>query len=191
MQLYTSIYNSMVAKIIIDDVTGCWMYQGTDNGQGYKLIYANGKMQAAHRVMYCCVVGPIPAGKEINHLCRKRGCVNPAHLEAVTHPENMAYTEAYDHLRWERFHLLLAAYPALELFGTVCVASTILAKLWNCLSNNIPPYLRTSTLAWKGRFQWACVQQGRGPKPSIFRLWFDPALIEELRIVTDAVSSMV
>ena len=191
MQFYTSIYDSMVAKIILDDATGCWMYQGTDNGQGYKLIYTNGKRQAAHRVMYCCVFGAIPVGKEIHHRCRKRGCVNPAHLEAVTHQENVAHTEAHDHLRLERLQLLVNAKPELAVFGTVCVPSTTLAALWNCLSNNVPAYLSTFSLVYEGQFQWEVVQQGRGPKPSQFRLWLDPTLIEELSIVTDPLFSLV
>ena len=191
MQFYTSIYDSMVAKIILDDATGCWMYQGTDNGQGYKLIYTNGKMKAAHRVMYCCVFGPIPAGKGIHHRCRKRGCVNPAHLEAVTHQENVAHTEAYDHLRLERLQRLVNAKPELAVFGTVCVASTTLAHLWHCRSDNVPTYLRTFTLVYKGQLQWELVQQGRGPKPSWFRLWLEPVLLEESSIVTDPLFSLV
>src|SRR6266446_1306149 len=99
MKLNMSIYDSIVKKIIIDEETGCWICHGTDNGCGYQLIYIEGTMQSAHRVMYCCIVGAIPDNKEVHHTCRKRACVYPAHLEAVTHQENVAHTQEYDTLR--------------------------------------------------------------------------------------------
>lgn len=43
----------------------------------------------AHRVYYEARFGPIPAGLQLDHLCRNRGCVNPDHLEPVTCRENL------------------------------------------------------------------------------------------------------
>lgn len=73
----------------------CLMYQGSKDSRGYGRIRlggrpANGgKSSTAHRVVYELANGPIPDGLEIDHLCRNRGCINPAHLEAVTHRENV------------------------------------------------------------------------------------------------------
>ena len=62
---------------------GCWTWQGaivTNYGQcGF-----GGKIQYAHRVSYELLVGPIPPGLQLDHLCKNTRCVNPAHLEAVT-----------------------------------------------------------------------------------------------------------
>lgn len=65
---------------------GCWIWRGYINVEGYGKA-ANNKM--AHRVAYQLVIGNIPEGLEIDHLCRNRRCVNPAHLEPVTHTENV------------------------------------------------------------------------------------------------------
>lgn len=63
----------------------CWLWTGSSKSDGYGNIGGgHGKNISAHRASYELARGPIPAGLEIDHLCRNRLCVNPAHLEAVT-----------------------------------------------------------------------------------------------------------
>ena len=68
---------------------GCWLWLGAHTPSGYGQLAAGGKARAVHRLAYETFVGEIPKGLEIDHLCRVRDCINPAHLEAVTHRENM------------------------------------------------------------------------------------------------------
>ena len=70
-----------------------WLGARTDGGYGNFAIWP--RNIGAHRMAYELSVGPIPAGLQIDHLCRNRGCVNPAHLEAVTGRVNVLRADTF------------------------------------------------------------------------------------------------
>ncbi len=77
-------------KFSIDD--GCWAWLAGTNGKGYGVIGVGRRGQGkayAHRVIYEALVAQIHEGQEIDHLCHRRDCVRPSHLEAVTRQENI------------------------------------------------------------------------------------------------------
>jgi hypothetical protein len=73
----------------IDEVTGCWLWSRHLNTDGYGQKGDRRVMRHAHIVYWERANGPVPDGLELDHLCRQRSCVNPAHLEPVTHLENI------------------------------------------------------------------------------------------------------
>tara|TARA_R110000744_G_scaffold476_10_gene1819 strand:+ start:5797 stop:6168 length:372 start_codon:yes stop_codon:yes gene_type:complete len=72
--------------------TPCWVWQGGHSGAGrgggYPRMSLDGGTVAVHRVMWTQVHGYIPPKKQIDHRCENRLCVNPAHLQMVTHKRN-------------------------------------------------------------------------------------------------------
>ena len=65
----------IAAKIRVDAVTGCWLWQGRKIGKGYGGGQFNGRHWVIHRLVYTLLVEPIPDGLELDHV-RKRGCVH-------------------------------------------------------------------------------------------------------------------
>ena len=66
----------------------CWLWTRAKTSAGYGQFRLDGQAQYAHRLAYQWLIGPIPEGLQIDHLCRVPACVNPAHLEPVTSGEN-------------------------------------------------------------------------------------------------------
>lgn len=98
---------NFAAKVRVDD-DGCWIWTGALQSRGYGSIAHAGKVHSTHRLAYELLVGPIPSGLTIDHLCFHKECCNPKHLEPVSRavnnqrraatitecPRGHAYTEA-------------------------------------------------------------------------------------------------
>lgn len=111
----------------------CWLWLGAQDLQGYGRLGA----RLAHRVSYELFSGPIPEGLEIDHLCRVRSCVNPAHLEPVTHQENMSRSSLIgahnrDKTHCKRGHEFTPESTRLHLDGAracrICERERVLAR---------------------------------------------------------------
>lgn len=93
------------------DYNDCWIYEGFTDGDGYGIIavkFPRETSQQAHRYFWERWIGPIPDRMELDHTCRVRACINPEHLEVVTHAENMDRAKRHwpkrTHCsRWHRF----------------------------------------------------------------------------------------
>ena len=72
------------------NINGCWIWNGEKTSQGYGMLKINGKRKRAHRFSYQLFVGEIAGGLCVCHRCDVPSCVNPEHLFAGTHSDNMA-----------------------------------------------------------------------------------------------------
>lgn len=84
---------SNAAEYLIDEATGCWLWQRDLDAQGYGRLRRGGRTMSAHAWFYEQKFGPVPAGKVLDHVasrgCKGAPCVNPDHLEPVTQLENV------------------------------------------------------------------------------------------------------
>lgn len=80
----------LLAKVEVDEETGCWVWTGyvCDRGYGRTNMMIDGvRYRLVHRAVYRLIVGGI--GPELDHLCRNHSCVFPGHLDDVDHRTNM------------------------------------------------------------------------------------------------------
>lgn len=66
----------------------CWIWTGNKHPSGYGMLTWEGRPRYAHRLWFEQLHGQVAAGMDIDHMCRNPSCVNPAHLQAVSHKQN-------------------------------------------------------------------------------------------------------
>ena len=86
----------------------CWVWRAAKT-DGYGVVQHAGRIQRAHRVVYSILRGAIADGLELDHLCRNRACVNPAHLEPVSQAVNNARSESASAKHRERYQQRVTA----------------------------------------------------------------------------------
>jgi hypothetical protein len=93
------IENGKLGKSRYGLLTPCWDWLGANSGEGgrgsgYPRTSAEGFTVAVHRWIWMIFYGPLPSKKHLDHCCRRRICINPTHLEPVTHLRNCRRREA-------------------------------------------------------------------------------------------------
>lgn len=94
---------------ILDD--GCWLWtaallKASASGSGGYGLFDDEKTMLAHIWVYRATIGPVPVGKQLDHLCRNRACVNPLHLEPVTCRQNILRGEGLAAVNAKKTHCI-------------------------------------------------------------------------------------
>ena len=92
------------AKVEPEPMSGCWLWIGASDRRGYGRFWGDGHCKLPHRLAWEMERGPIPAGMDLDHLCRMPPCVNPNHLRIATRQENLLAGEGFPAQEAKRTH---------------------------------------------------------------------------------------
>ncbi len=137
----------------------CWNWTGYIRKNGYGQLRVRGDKLPwlAHRYVYSQLVGPLVEGHDLDHLCRNKACVNPKHLEQVTHRENCLRGDSFAAVQARKTHCMRGheftpentwRQPSKQGKGRAC---KICQKEHNTLYTAIRRSRRQRYAAWKKR----------------------------------------
>lgn len=92
------------SRVAVAGPNECWLWTGATRGGGYGVLQANCVTFTAHRLAYELLRGPIPDGLTLDHLCRNKACVNPAHLDPVALRENILRSDGVTAVNARKTH---------------------------------------------------------------------------------------
>src|SRR5215475_1938232 len=112
----TNSLDNIMSNTIRDEESGCLLYMGRLDEDGYARISCQGKNRIGSDAVYEMAYGTIPEGYEVDHICHVRRCIEPSHLRLLTHQQNVIYIKAYVEKRNQRIKQLIETYTQVTLF---------------------------------------------------------------------------
>ena len=171
---------NIMSNTIRHEESGCLLYMGRLDENGYARISCQGKNRIGSDAVYEMVHGTIPEGYEVDHLCHTRRCIEPTHLRLLTHRQNVIYIKAYVEKRHQRLRTFLDAYPQAAFFP-VLITSTRLKELWECgRHRKMGELLLTMSQAFPEEFFYERFKAGRGRSPDLYAIGIHASLNDKL-----------
>jgi len=87
VEVFSDILSRTMQDVVFEPMSGCWLF--AKGAIGYPIIWNGAYTEFAYHRLYVELVGDIPRGLQLDHVCCNPGCVNPEHLEPVSGAENM------------------------------------------------------------------------------------------------------